>query len=161
MKTCTAVLAALASLPLFAGPLAAAPAPCPKLAPATATARPHGHGLLVGKGADAVLLCRYRGLNAATPRGLERERLVTSGARIARLTASFDALPPSPPGIHSCPLDDGSEIVATFRYPSRGDDVVTVGLSGCRIVGNGVVPARTASSGAGPRLLAELTALVP
>ena len=107
------------------------------------------------------MLCRYGGLNAPAPRGLERERLVTSHARITRLTTDFNALRPLPPGIVNCPLDDGSEIVATFRYPSRGEDVVTVGLSGCRVIGNGIVPPRTASSGAGSRLLAQLTALVP
>jgi hypothetical protein len=162
MKVVSVIVASLASLLFSAAPLAASPTPCPKLAPARpASSKPAGRGLLVPKGAGGVLLCRYGGLNAPAPRGLERERLVTSRARIARLTTDFDALRPQPPGIVNCPLDDGSEIVATFRYPSRGEDVVTVGLSGCRLVGNGVASQRTASSGAGTRVLAALTALIP
>jgi hypothetical protein len=156
-----AVLVSLAAALFPAAPLAAAPRACPKLAPAPPGGKPHGRGTLVAKGASAVLLCRYAGLDAATPRRLVRERLVTSDAQVARLTAAFDALRVLPPGIRSCPLDDGSEIVAAFRFRSGGDDVVRVGLSGCRVVGNGLVAARTASGGAGPRLLAQLAELVP
>lgn len=162
MKVVIVIVASLASLLFAAAALAASPATCSKLAPARpASTKAAGRGLLVPKGAGGVLLCRYGGLNAPAPRGLERERLVSSHARIAGLTTDFNALRPQPPGIVNCPLDDGSEIVATFRYPSRGEDIVTVGLTGCRLVGNGVVPARTASRGAGPRLLAELSALAP
>lgn len=177
MRVCTVILALLASLLFSTPPLAASAATarvayvlgasleqsprCPNLAPAPlASTKPHGRGLLVPKGATWVLLCRYRGLNSQAPRRLERERLVTSRAQIARLTAEFDALPPLPHGIH-CPFDDGREIVTTFRYPSRGEDVVSVGLAGCEVVSNGSFPPRTATGQAGSRLLAQLMALVP
>jgi len=132
------------------------PAVAPKPLPSTA---PAGGGELVPTGATSLLLCRYHGLNpAATARRLEGMRLVTSG--IAQIAAEFDSLPKLPRGIMACPFDDGSEIVATFRYPRARADVVDVGLAGCRVVTNGRL-SRTAIGPAGARLLARLTALVP
>jgi hypothetical protein len=121
---------------------------------------PSSGGALVPRGATSLLLCRYHGLNPTrTARRLARARLVTSGARIGSLTAEFDSLPKLGRGI-LCPLDDGSEIVATFRYPRARADVVDVGLTGCRVVSNGRL-SRTATGPAGMRLLAQLTVLVP
>jgi hypothetical protein len=176
MRVRVVALASLASL-LLSAPLAAtatasrvgyvrdassvASPGCSKLAPAPLTStKPYGRGLFVPQGASSLLLCRYYGLNAQLPRHLQRERLVTSAAPIAQLTAEVNALPPLPQGIH-CPFDDGREIVTTFRYPRRGEAVVSVGLTGCRVVSNASFAARTATGQAGSRLLAQLTVLVP
>jgi hypothetical protein len=134
---------------------------CPAIAPKLPSATPSSRGELVPAGATSLLLCRYHGLNpAVTARRLEGMRLVTAAPRIAQLAVELDALPKLPRGIIACPFDDGSEIVATFRYPRARADVVDVGLAGCRVVANGRL-SRTAIGAAGVRLLAQLTALVP
>lgn len=139
---------------------AAAPG-CPPIAakPLSSTTPSVGRAL-VPRGGTSLLLCRYYGLNPAqTARQLERMRLVSSAAWIARLTAELDSLPTLRRGIF-CPFDDGREIVATFRYPRAPADVVDIGLAGCRIISNGRL-SRTAIGPTGGRLLAQLTMLVP
>ena len=44
---------------------------------------------------------------------------------------------------HSCPRDDGSQVIAHFGYPNGAISVVTVGLTGCNNVTNGNI-SRTA-----------------
>lgn len=106
--------------------------------------------VLVPRGARDVLLCRYRGVNP-TPELAGRltvSRRVKSRAAIKRLTREFDALRPVPPGngVTTCPADDGSKVIAFFRYARAPDDPVTVNLRGCRSVTNGQI-GRSALSG--------------
>jgi hypothetical protein len=127
---------------------------CPATAPAASTVAVSG--VLVPKGATTVLLCRYRGLNpAATARRLARSRLLSSG--LAQLIAEFDALPKASGVVH-CPMDDGSEITATFRYPAAAIRV-DIALTGCRTVSRGRL-VRSASGPAGTRLIDRLTSLL-
>ena len=160
--------AASAALAAVLGPPAAAAragdsgasGTCPaESAPAVVSMRPGAVSALVPAGADTLLLCSYRGLN---PPG-EAHRLVaqdtlTDAAEVTALARQFDALRPAPPLV-ACPLDDGSEIVATFLYRGAPPDPVTVALSGCEIVSDGHL-ARTASLPPGPALLGRLTMLV-
>lgn len=134
---------------------------CPSVAPKEVSSGSHSaSGVLVPKGATTLLVCRYRGLNPpATAGRLARARLLTTAKRLAQLTAELDALPQSSGVVH-CPMDDGSEITATFRYPQQAAVTIEVGLTGCRTVSRGNLT-RTASSAAGSRLIDQLTALVP
>jgi hypothetical protein len=114
---------------------------------------------LVPSGPDALLLCRYNGLNAGPNAGrLAAWATVKAAAAIARLTTEFDALPRQRPGSH-CPMDDGSAIIATFGYANAAPDPVQVGLKGCRTVSNGRVT-RTAIAPAGPVLIGSLERLL-
>jgi hypothetical protein len=162
MKRMLLLLASIAAALAAAAPAPAAGSPvrCPPVAPGLAVPGAGATGSLVRAGARSLLLCRYRGLNpAATAHRLRASRLVTAHAEIAALTAGLNALP-SLSGPVNCPLDDGSEIVATFRYAAGGDDVVRIGLTGCRLVTGRRLPVRFASGPAGQRLLAQLAALV-
>lgn len=134
---------------------------CAATAPTQATGSSHpGSGVLVPQGAVAVLLCRYQGLNPpATAHHLERAHLITAAARVGQLTTAFNALPRAA-GVYHCPMDDGSEITATFRYRHALPAAVAVGLTGCRTVSRGNI-VRTASGAAGSRLISQLSALVP
>jgi hypothetical protein len=87
----------------------------------------------VPDGARSVLLCRYRGLNPQPkrPGTLARARTVTTARIVRRLARELDALGPFPPRARACPKDDGSEVVAFFRYARTGDDPVAVTLGGC------------------------------
>jgi hypothetical protein len=155
-------VAALACGVAAAAPAAgrAAPTLCASVAPRLAAPAGGPSGGLVRAGARSLLLCRYNGLNpAATAHRLRSSRQVTGRRELAALAAELNALPPLPKLI-SCPLDDGSEIVATFAY-KNGDVVVQIGLTGCRVVRGSRPPVRTASSPDGGRLLAHLAVLVP
>jgi hypothetical protein len=114
---------------------------------------------LVPSGASSLLLCRYYGVNA----GASSERLAASAkmgssAAMTQLAAALDALLPPPPGIQ-CPLDDGSAVLAIFGYDAQPPDPVSIGLSGCLIVGNGYL-VRSARSSDGMQLLQGLEALL-
>jgi hypothetical protein len=114
---------------------------------------------LVPRGASALLLCRYYGLNAgARSELLAGSATVSDAATIARLAAELDTLPRLRRGIY-CPMDDESAIVAIFRYRNAPADPVQIHLKGCRLVSNGQV-ARTAISPTGARLIRQLEALV-
>src|SRR5579862_4984692 len=127
----------------------AATARCARSAPTlSASASQHE---LVPPGATAVLLCRYRGLNPpATAHRLVRGKVVTNTAEVKRLAAELNGLPKAH-GRIACPMDDGSELVASFTYPDAAPATVSVGLTGCRMVTNGRIT-RSASTAAGSRL---------
>jgi hypothetical protein len=113
---------------------------------------------LVPTGATSLLLCRYRGLNPYR----KRFRLLGSGtvratSKVAHLGAELDSLKVLT-GPVACPNDDGSQIVAYFRYRDGSLDVVRVGTTGCEVVSNGHV-SRSAAVAPGPHLLTELDAL--
>jgi hypothetical protein len=148
---------ALASAHGLAGGVTAAG--CAKSAPPALTSA-STRTELVPPGATAVLLCRYRGLNpAATAHRLVRGKLVTNAAEVKRFVSELDGLPKLQ-GRVPCPMDDGSEITANFRYAHSTPVAVTVGLTGCRNVSNGRLT-RTADSTTGARLLAQLMRLLP
>jgi hypothetical protein len=107
-----------------------------------------------------LLLCSYHGLNPpAQAHRLEHVRLVSAPAELAQLTREFNALHRQPPITFHCPMDDGSEILAIFRYVDAPPDPISVGLTGCQIVSNGHLT-RTASLPPGPALLHQLTSLL-
>jgi|SRR5579862_6945741 len=132
---------------------------CPELVPPTVRPTLHSSGRLVPFGAQTLLLCRYRGLNAgAGARRLRSARLLRIRAQIEAIAALLNALPQIS-GIH-CPMDDGSEIVASFSYPGGARLVVQIGLTGCRTVTSTRLPVRTASGPSGARLITRLERLV-
>jgi hypothetical protein len=104
-------------------------------------------------------LCRYRGLNPYP----KRLRLLGSGtvraaSKVAHLGAELNALKALLTGPVACPADDGSQIVAYFRYRDGSRDVVRIQMTGCQVVSNGPV-SRWAAIAPGPHLLNELEAL--
>lgn len=118
---------------------------------------------LAPKGASALRLCRYSGLNDAAPLRLERSRLVTDQRLLTHLIDEFDALPPYPRGVaFACPSDDGSQLLALLDYPHGQRVTVAVDETGCQVVTNGDVGRLADGYGntrVGPRLLAELNKL--
>ncbi len=117
---------------------------------------------LAPRGAAALRLCGYAGLNGAAPLALERSLLVNDGGLIAHLVDEFDALPPYPKGGLFCTLDDDSQVLALLTYPGGRRVTVALDETGCNRVSNGDV-VRIASgydnTPVGPRLVAELRAL--
>lgn len=114
---------------------------------------------LVPRGAIALTICFYNGMNAtrATPQfGLSGIGVSTSPRTLARLTRELDAIRPVKPGaVHSCPADDDSQAILYFDYRSGGGDVVTVGLRGCNAVTNMAMQTISHPEGAAiPRYLA-------
>jgi hypothetical protein len=131
---------------------------CPASRPTSEVASRQGSTTaLVPRGADAVLLCRYRGLNPGTTAGLLlRSRLITSAATVTGLAADLDAIPPTKPGtVFSCPMDNGDAILAVFAYRTGPTDPVMVDLTGCTTATNGRVRRIAGSAGVG--LLESLT----
>jgi hypothetical protein len=139
---------------------AATPA-CPTRAPATLSANnPRSAQSLVPSGARWLVLCRYHGLNPAALAGrLERSAAVTAHTTLTGVAAELNALPSQGNYVFHCPMDDGSEILAIFGYPSGTTDTVSIGLTGCQLVTNGRIT-RTASRPPGPALLATLGRLL-
>jgi len=129
--------------------------PAPRWAPA--------RNVLAPPGAISIRLCRYAGLNARARLGLVSARTLTGASHVTALTRELDRLPSGPLGPVACPSDDGSQILAILSYPTGWTVPITMGLSGCNSVTNGIVR-RTASGfgsppAAGPQLLAELERL--
>jgi hypothetical protein len=115
---------------------------------------------LAPAGATAIRLCRYTGVNAHPPRSLVRSTLLTSRTTVTGLVQNFDRLR-SVTGTFSCPVDDGSEIIAALAYPHGRAVTISVGLRGCQRVTNGAIQ-RTASGTngqPGPALVAQLERL--
>lgn len=86
---------------------------------------------------EAVLLCRYSGLNGRPRLALVRARTVTDPDTIRRLAHELDALPTAGSGVINCPADFADSVIAYFVYATPEPDPVTVDLSGCQAVGNG------------------------
>jgi hypothetical protein len=137
------VVVASVALIVFAMPAAATSDPsggCPRVASEGGTARPVGR--LVSGRPQSVHLCRYGA--EADPAGAAAGTFLGYGdvadrASTARIAGLMNRLPRTPRGIRSCPADDGSKIVATFRY--RGGRQLTVILErfGCRVVHRGQI----------------------
>src|SRR5581483_11686152 len=132
------------------------PAACPIQIPNTLTTpNQAARGALVPTGARSLLLCDYGGLNAGSNSGRLAASVAVSNASLIELLArSFDTLRASR-GVFHCPMDDGSEITATFAYPVAAADVVRVDLTGCQTVTNGKV-IKSAASAKGQALIARL-----
>jgi hypothetical protein len=113
---------------------------------------------LVPRGATAIRLCRYSGLNADPPLRRTSQRVLRNRRLIARLTNEFDRLPVLH-GPVACPVDDASAIVLHLVYRHRHSERVTVGLSGCALVTNGHLSRTAMRPPAGPKLLRQLEAL--
>lgn len=96
--------------------------------------------LLVPRGAVAVTICFYNGMNAtpATPQfGLSGIGVTNRARTLARLTRELDAIRAVKPGAsYHCPFDDASEAILNFGYRSGPGDVVTVGMRGCNTLTN-------------------------
>jgi hypothetical protein len=117
---------------------------------------------LAPKGAAAVRLCGYPGVNGAVPLQLERSRLLTGERLVTSLVDEFDALPPYPKASLFCGLDDGSQVLALLAYPGGRQVTVALDETGCNRVTNGDVVRIASGYGntpVGPRLVAELKAL--
>jgi hypothetical protein len=115
---------------------------------------------LAPAGADAIRLCRYSGLNSKPPLRLTRSVLIGRRATVASLTRQFNRLP-SFKGAIACPVDDGSQILALFAYPSGRRMTIDVHLEGCSQATNGDAT-RTALGSRGqpgPKLVARLERL--
>jgi hypothetical protein len=115
---------------------------------------------LAPKGATALRLCGYSGINSATALRLTRSRLVTDKKLVTHLVDEFDALPPYPKGaVFACPSDDGSQVLALLGYPHGQRVIVAVDETGCQVVTNGDVMRLAngyANTPVGPRLVAQL-----
>ncbi|WP_143094519.1 hypothetical protein [Streptacidiphilus jiangxiensis] len=63
-----------------------------------------------------------------------RTTSVTDVATVRRIAALTNGLPPLPPGIRNCPMDNGGRLTLDFYTPNSPTPAatVTVGLSGCR-----------------------------
>lgn len=144
----------------------ALPAACPQNGPVSLapTRRPGAQNELAPAGVRAIRVCLYAGVNASPPMKLEGSRLLTSSQLVRRLVADFDKLPSFPKGAVSCPMDDGSQILALLAYPDGPPVTISVGLSGCATVTNGSVKRTAMGFGTprqfGPQLLAQLKQLV-
>ncbi len=145
----------------------ASTAPQPPSCPARAPAEVAHNGWkaardeLAPRGASALRLCRYDGLNSPPALSLERSRLLSDPRLIAHLVDELDALPPFPRLPFACPMDDGSQILVLLRYTHGQSVTVAVDTTGCNRVSNGDL-ARIANgygNAVGPRLLAELRSL--
>jgi hypothetical protein len=118
---------------------------------------------LVPPGANALLLCRYGGVNdgSAAFRLRSSPVLVKDASTVARYARDLDALKALSGVVFHCPADTGTAIVAYFRYPTGPDDPVTLGLDGCMLVTNGHVHRTAGVQPTGRRLVSALEALVP
>jgi len=86
-------------------------------------------------GVHAVAVTPVFGLNR-DPRldPLDRAFTVTSPARVARIIALADALPPFPPGTYACPADFGGEMRLAFLPRPGGPALATLtaDFAGCQ-----------------------------
>ena len=116
--------------------------------------------VLVPRGANSLLLCRYLGVNhpLQVVGTLAGSRTIRAVSTTAGLTRQFNALPQVPRFIHGCPAGDGSFILAFFRYRAAPTDPVRVDIDGCRTVTNGFLK-RRAVFPPGVHLIAELRQL--
>jgi hypothetical protein len=86
--------------------------------------------------------------------------VITDRAEVGSIVSTLNALPVERARV-SCPMDDGSAILASFVYPAGLVATVRVGLRGCRTVTGPHPPVRTAASPGGARLIANLERLAP
>jgi hypothetical protein len=108
---------------------------CPAGSTRPARENPRSAEVLVPMAPRELLVCRYYGLNEppSHPAGtLAAEGLLRRTAPTRSLAREFDALEPFPDRPLHCPADDGSALLAIFRYRSQPEVPVRVNLTGCR-----------------------------
>lgn len=105
---------------------------------------------------NALLLCRYGGLNGHPRLSLIKSKMLTDAATVKRLAHELDALHPTS-GAVNCPADFGDAVIAFFEYPTAPPVPVTVGLSGCKDASNGRIARLTVFGGS--QVAAQLEAL--
>jgi hypothetical protein len=101
---------------------------------------------LAPPGPVAIQLCRYSAEVGRPVLRLMSSRRLTAHKAVAFFVSELAALPRQHAGV-VCPEDDGSQVVATLRYPKSRSVAVSVGLRGCEIATNGTVPADGRDSG--------------
>lgn len=112
---------------------------------------------LVPPGAATLTICGYNGINPsqhAPQFGLTGTGATRTARVIDEITSAIDSLKPAT-GIVNCPIDQRSQEVLTFSYPSGPPVVVAVDPGGCRQVDNG----RLERLALGSPLATEVTAL--
>lgn len=97
--------------------------------------------IVVPKGSETVLLCRYFGLgptheSEAREGELESTRLIERRSFVHLLAREFDDFRPMH-GTYSCPETLEGHINALFRYPAEPTVVVEASFSGCWTAYNG------------------------
>jgi hypothetical protein len=98
---------------------------------------------LVPAGARVVTVTPVFGRDPNTSRHrLDHAFTVTDPAKVARITAILDDLPPFPVGELSCTVDNGATMRLTFRTSPGGPAVVTVlaAYTGCSVVSSPDLP---------------------
>jgi hypothetical protein len=107
----------------------------------------------------AISLTRYAGL--PSPPGTKRvgHAKVLKPFLLRQLTKEFNKLPPNTPGVYACPNDQGSEIMASLKYPHNTQYQLRVTLSGCAGAGRESVN-RSALGRLGERLIGHLEKLI-
>jgi hypothetical protein len=114
-------------------------------------------GPLVIRGAAAVVVCRYGPLPGHELIWLTEVR---QAYVVKRLISEFDALPKHTGGdTWVCASDNGSEIVAEFKYAHRAALSVHIALTGCDMATRGD-DSRITTTAIGARLLSELEHLL-
>ena len=117
----------------------------------------------IKSGALSVLIEQFGGLNDQPPMRLIAFARIKDAGVISKLVGQLNALP-APPGLISCPFDDGSYVLLTFTYATGDSTPVKVDASGCGYVyvGGAAEPAAwTTTSPALPNLLSALVAHPP
>ncbi len=129
------------------------PLTCPKDHAGPASSRAAEGQTLVPGASNEVVLCRYRFSRLEGVRGL-------SGTHtIRRLSREYNALRRPPKGhTWACPADDGTTVVAQFKYPHGSPVTVRLEVTGCQLVTSGS-QVRWANPPPGPRLTRQLLRL--
>jgi hypothetical protein len=124
-----------APTPVTAGPPALA---CPAArSPLPRSARVTNHGPLVPGNPTRLTVCLYAGLNAPHPGSLAGH-WVLDAQEAAPFSADLNSSRPPMSGVHGCPMDDGSTALLLFQYRDGHPVWVTMSLTGCRTIDNGV-----------------------
>ena len=116
---------------------------CPKSAPEKTAPHqvPGTTTRLVPGSPNALLACRYHGLNQAQPAG----SLATSAPLSPAATASeLNHAQQMPKGaVFSCPKDSGEKVLLLFGFPTGSSLTASVSMSGCLLTTNGDQTVRT------------------
>jgi hypothetical protein len=92
---------------------------------------------LVPLTAGQARVCLYGGFNDSPRLGLVESANVTDSVHAAALADALNALPAQPAGNYFCPSDDHRTVLAMFSGEGQTIDV-SIGLTGCQLVTNGM-----------------------
>ncbi|HEX4223550.1 MAG TPA: hypothetical protein VHZ97_14375 [Pseudonocardiaceae bacterium] len=109
---------------------------CPSAPPKLGSYPAGPASTMVPANPGAARVCRYAGLNEATPAGTLVKGAQVNAAELPALVNSLNAAKPMPMRIN-CPMDDNSSDLIMFGYANGHTVDVTVGLTGCNVVRNG------------------------